>query len=128
VDEIEITPLTGPLDARVVLPGSKSITNRAMVLAALGCWVAFVRRPDDPVSVAACAGALGHSRTRFMLVLAAARIPRYLALAYLGAVLGENSLHWVTGHIWYFVAAAIALSLLLFMLIRFTGREQSQRP
>jgi len=35
VDEIEITPLTGPLDARVVLPGSKSITNRVMVLAAL---------------------------------------------------------------------------------------------
>src|SRR5580698_7272383 len=34
-DEIEIAPLTGPLDARVVLPGSKSITNRAMVLAAL---------------------------------------------------------------------------------------------
>ena len=27
--------MTGPLDARVVLPGSKSITNRAMVLAAL---------------------------------------------------------------------------------------------
>ncbi|MFZ0680978.1 MAG: hypothetical protein WAN07_25020, partial [Candidatus Binatus sp.] len=35
MDEIEITPLAGPLDARVVLPGSKSITNRAMVLAAL---------------------------------------------------------------------------------------------
>ena len=35
MDEIEITPLTGPLDARVVLPGSKSITNRVMVLAAL---------------------------------------------------------------------------------------------
>jgi 3-phosphoshikimate 1-carboxyvinyltransferase len=35
VDEIEITPLTGPLGARVVIPGSKSITNRAMVLAAL---------------------------------------------------------------------------------------------
>jgi 3-phosphoshikimate 1-carboxyvinyltransferase len=34
-EEIEITPLAGPLDARVVLPGSKSITNRAMVLAAL---------------------------------------------------------------------------------------------
>src|SRR5260370_37846271 len=31
----EIPPLTGPLDARVVVPGSKSITNRAMVLAAL---------------------------------------------------------------------------------------------
>src|SRR5579862_103404 len=35
VDEIGIAPLTRPLDARVVLPGSKSITNRAMVLAAL---------------------------------------------------------------------------------------------
>src|SRR5271168_1963676 len=34
-EEIEISPLNGPLDARVVLPGSKSITNRAMVLAAL---------------------------------------------------------------------------------------------
>jgi membrane protein YqaA with SNARE-associated domain len=77
---------------------------------------------------AAFAGALGHSRTRFMLVLAAARIPRYLALAYLGAELGENSLHWVTAHMWYFVAAAIALSLLLFMLIRFTGRPEKSLP
>src|SRR6266436_7282287 len=34
-EELEITPLSGPFDARVVLPGSKSITNRAMVLAAL---------------------------------------------------------------------------------------------
>src|SRR6202167_5449255 len=34
-ENIEIAPLTGPIDARVVLPGSKSITNRAMVLAAL---------------------------------------------------------------------------------------------
>jgi 3-phosphoshikimate 1-carboxyvinyltransferase len=35
VDQIEIAQLTAPLDARVVVPGSKSITNRAMVLAAL---------------------------------------------------------------------------------------------
>jgi 3-phosphoshikimate 1-carboxyvinyltransferase len=33
--EIEIAQLTAPLDARVVVPGSKSITNRALVLAAL---------------------------------------------------------------------------------------------
>src|SRR5258707_546137 len=33
--EKEIATLAGPLDARVVVPGSKSITNRAMVLAAL---------------------------------------------------------------------------------------------
>lgn len=30
----------------------------AVSLAALGYWVAFIRRPDDPVSVARCAGAL----------------------------------------------------------------------
>jgi hypothetical protein len=30
----------------------------AVVLGALGYWVAFVRRPNDPVSIAACAGAL----------------------------------------------------------------------
>jgi len=34
-DEIEIAPLAGPLAARVALPGSKSITNRAMLLAAM---------------------------------------------------------------------------------------------
>lgn len=34
-DEIEITPLTRPIQARVALPGSKSITNRAMLLAAM---------------------------------------------------------------------------------------------
>ncbi|MHB8382510.1 MAG: 3-phosphoshikimate 1-carboxyvinyltransferase [Candidatus Binataceae bacterium] len=34
-DEIEIAPLTVPLAAQVALPGSKSITNRAMLLAAM---------------------------------------------------------------------------------------------
>ena len=35
IPEIEIVPISGPLDARVVVPGSKSITNRAMILAAM---------------------------------------------------------------------------------------------
>ena len=34
-DEIEITPVVGPLDASIRPPGSKSITNRALVCAAL---------------------------------------------------------------------------------------------
>jgi 3-phosphoshikimate 1-carboxyvinyltransferase len=34
-DSIEITPVAGPLDARLRPPGSKSITNRALVCAAL---------------------------------------------------------------------------------------------
>jgi 3-phosphoshikimate 1-carboxyvinyltransferase len=35
IPEIEIVPITGPLDARLSIPGSKSITNRAMILAAM---------------------------------------------------------------------------------------------
>ena len=35
IPQIEIVPITGPLDARVSIPGSKSITNRAMILAAM---------------------------------------------------------------------------------------------
>ena len=35
VDEIEITPATRPLRAWIALPGSKSITNRALLLAAM---------------------------------------------------------------------------------------------
>lgn len=34
-DLIEIVPLTGPVEAAITVPGSKSITNRALVLAAL---------------------------------------------------------------------------------------------
>ena len=34
-DLIEIKPLAGPVEARIAIPGSKSITNRALVLAAL---------------------------------------------------------------------------------------------
>ena len=35
----------GPIDATVVLPGSKSLTNRYLVLAALGRDVSRLRRP-----------------------------------------------------------------------------------
>ncbi len=35
-DLIELTPLPGPVAARITVPGSKSITNRALILAALG--------------------------------------------------------------------------------------------
>jgi 3-phosphoshikimate 1-carboxyvinyltransferase len=33
---IEIHPLSGPARAEISVPGSKSITNRALILAALG--------------------------------------------------------------------------------------------
>jgi len=75
---------------------------------------------------AACACALGVTRTRFMLVLAAARIPRYFALAYLGSILGQNSPAWLKSHVWYMVAFAAVLFLSLFSFIRWSERKALQ--
>jgi membrane protein DedA with SNARE-associated domain len=72
---------------------------------------------------AACAGAMGVSRTRFLLVLLAARLPRYLGLAYLGAQLGENSFTWAKSHLWQLVAFAVILFMLLYALIRFADKK-----
>ena len=74
----------------------------------------------------ACAGALGERRMRFMLVLAAARIPRYFALAYLGAEMGENSLHWTATHLGPLVALAAGLFALLYLLIRRSDKPRTE--
>jgi membrane protein YqaA with SNARE-associated domain len=81
--------------------------------------------PIMPFKVfAACAGAMQVGRMRFILVLAAARIPRYFALAYLGAVLGDNSTAWIKGHLWHMGAFAVALFIVLYCLIRWTDRTR----
>jgi membrane protein YqaA with SNARE-associated domain len=82
--------------------------------------------PILPLKVfAACACAMGVSRTRFMLVIAAARIPRYAALAYLGAKLGENSAAWIKGHTLHMVALAIGLFGVLYLLLKWNDRTRS---
>ncbi len=53
-DTLPITPMTGPLSATVIVPGSKSITNRALLIAALA----------DGESV--LTGALDSDDTRYM--------------------------------------------------------------
>lgn len=57
-----IEPLSGPIDADVVVPGSKSITNRALVAAALADGVtelAGVLDADDTQAMLGVIGALG---------------------------------------------------------------------
>jgi membrane protein YqaA with SNARE-associated domain len=72
---------------------------------------------------AACAGAMGEKRARFMGVLAAARIPRYFALVYLGATLGKDSGTWIKSHLWQMGVFAIVLFAFLYTLMRFAGRK-----
>ena len=58
-DQLEIQPLTKPPHATIQVPGSKSITNRALVLAALsgrgrGCELRrFLRSEDTEIMVKA---------------------------------------------------------------------------
>jgi len=63
------------------------------------------------------------SRSRFMLVLAMARMPRYLGLAYLGRQLGErDSEAWLKGHFWHLLVLVTLIGLALWALIRRTER------
>ena len=55
------------------------------------------------------AGALGESPLTFSIVLLAARIPRYLFLAWLGSRLGTDTLPFLRQHIWELVLLASAL-------------------
>lgn len=70
---------------------------------------------------AACAAAMGVSRTRFLLVILAARVPRYFGLAYLGATLGAKSGAWIAGHLWEFGVGAVVLFAALFIAIRMSA-------
>jgi membrane protein YqaA with SNARE-associated domain len=74
---------------------------------------------------AACAGALGVNRWRFMAVLAVGRILRYSGLAYLGVKLGtvENSKAWVKAHTWQMAMFAVGIFLFFYLLLKFLDRE-----
>ena len=74
---------------------------------------------------AACAGALGVSRWRFLGVLAVGRILRYSGLAYLGVKLGtvDNSKAWVKAHTWHMAIFAVSIFLFFYLLMKFLDRE-----
>jgi membrane protein YqaA with SNARE-associated domain len=81
--------------------------------------------PFLPLKVfAACAGAMGESRAKFLLVLTAGRIPRYFGLVYLGATLGKDSGTWIKAHLWQMGVLAVVLFLALYGLIRFAERKR----
>ncbi|MEO8096688.1 MAG: VTT domain-containing protein [Acidobacteriota bacterium] len=89
--------------------------------------VPFPFMPLKVMALTACA--LGVSRARFLGVMLAARIPRYGAMAYLGAKLGENSNAWLKSHLWHMGILSIVLFVALYGLLRFSeSREPQPRP
>jgi len=87
--------------------------------------VPFPLMPLKVVSLCACA--MGVSRARYLAVIAAARIPRYAAIAYLGAELGENSSAWLNHHVWQLGALAVALFIGLYALLHWSERARSAK-
>jgi membrane protein YqaA with SNARE-associated domain len=65
------------------------------------------------------AGALEESPLTFSIVLLAARIPRYLFLAWLGSRLGNDTLPYLRQHIWELILLASILFVLLYLAVRF---------
>jgi membrane protein YqaA with SNARE-associated domain len=64
------------------------------------------------------AGALEESPLTFSIVLLAARIPRYLFLAWLGSRLGNDTLPYLRQHIWELILLASILFVLLYLAVR----------
>lgn len=64
------------------------------------------------------AGALEESPVTFSLVLLAARVPRYVFLAWLGSRLGGDTLPFLRQHIWELILLASGLFVLLYFAVR----------
>ena len=73
---------------------------------------------------AACAGVMSVPRHRLLIVLAAARIPRFVALAYLGRELGENSTVWLRSHLWHLAALALVIGVALYALVKWVDARR----
>src|SRR3990170_5762365 len=61
-DELEIEPFEGPVDDTVRVPGSKSITNRALIVGALADGISTIENPlfsDDSYWLMAAFAELG---------------------------------------------------------------------
>jgi membrane protein DedA with SNARE-associated domain len=71
-----------------------------------------------------CTGAFAVPPATFIAVLLAARIPRYLGLAYLGAELGRESFPWLKSHAIGMIAIAAGLFVVLYLLILITDRRR----
>ena len=75
-----------------------------------------------------CAGAMRVHRWRFYASLLAGRIPRYIGMAYLGAILGEEAKVrlWLKDHLWLMIGAAVLLFLGLYLAIRWIDKNRVQ--
>jgi uncharacterized membrane protein YdjX (TVP38/TMEM64 family) len=89
---------------------------------------ALIPLPILPYKIfAIAAGAFQVSPLRYMAVLTVARILRYFSLAWLGTRLGTDrnaKLSYLGHHVWYLVAFAAGLFLVLYLSVKFVERRR----
>jgi membrane protein YqaA with SNARE-associated domain len=85
---------------------------------------AFVIVPLPLKVFVVCAGALGIPLRSYILTLLAARIPRFVGLAWLGATYGKDAWPWIRSHAWHMAGIALVLFAAIFVAIRFTGTDE----
>lgn len=74
-----------------------------------------------------CAGALGVRPIPFALTLLAARVPRFLAFAYLGAHLGHDGAGaYLKSHLWHIGGIMLALFAACFGAIKFMDARRNK--
>jgi membrane protein YqaA with SNARE-associated domain len=84
---------------------------------------AFVMVPMPLKIFVLSAGAMGVTPLRFVTVMLAARIPRYLFLAWLGTRLGKDTIPYLRHHAWEFFLFAVALFAVLYFAVRYMDRR-----
>src|SRR6185295_3711843 len=91
---------------------------------------ALVPIPILPMKVfVLCSGAMRVNRWRFYATLVAGRIPRYVGLGYLGAILGEESKAklWVKSHLLAMGGIALLIAVALYLLIRLNDHNRDRK-
>jgi membrane protein YqaA with SNARE-associated domain len=113
------------LDRRTSTPRGLRIRNWVQRYGLASIFVcALVPLPGMPLKLMTlCACALGVSRARYLTVTMAARLPRYILIAYLGATLGQESSAWFKNHIWEMALFAGLLLAALYGLLKFAERR-----
>lgn len=72
-----------------------------------------------------CAGVFEVPPLTYFLVMLAARVPRYLALAYLGSQLRDNALSWLQSHVLHLFGVAAGLFAFLYLLILLAEKRRA---
>jgi membrane protein YqaA with SNARE-associated domain len=83
---------------------------------------ALVPIPTPLKAFEICAGAMGVSRLAFVAVFVGARLPRYLALCWLGRNLHQEPLKFLKGHMLDFVWIALGTLVLCVALVKLADR------